>query len=150
MIEAIGAAFEATALAQALKVSRWVYPLVNAGHIVGLALLVGAVVPMDLRLARLRRRDDLAAVVALLRPVAAVGLALTAGTGALLFVTQAGDYLQSGWFRLKMALVALALVNVALHPRLVGLPAAAQRRAALASLLLWPSVLICGRMIGYS
>ena len=36
--------------AQALKASFWAYPLVNAGHILGLALFIGAIVPLDLRI----------------------------------------------------------------------------------------------------
>lgn len=34
----------------ALRASRWVYPLVNTGHILGLALLFGAIIPLDLRM----------------------------------------------------------------------------------------------------
>jgi hypothetical protein len=134
------AALEATALAEFLKRSRWVYPLVNAGHVFGLALLVGAVLPMDVQ--ALRRR----AAPALLRAWAAAGLALAVCCGALLFVTQAGDYLQSGWFRAKMALLALALTNAALA---LAWPGGLPRASALASLVLWPAVLILGRMIAY-
>ena len=130
-------ALEATALAQHLKVSRWTYPLVNAGHILGIALLVGAVVPMDV--AVLRGRSG----TLWLRGWAAAGLALAAGCGALLFATQATDYLESPWFLGKMAVLALALANAALHLRRVT-PA-----AALASLLLWPAALVLGRMIGF-
>jgi hypothetical protein len=135
------AGLEGTALAQHLKASRWTYPLVNAGHVLGLALLVGAVLPMDV--AVLRGRG--AAAVRLLRPWAVAGFVLAVACGALLFVTQAGDYLGSPWFRLKMALLAAALLNAALHLR-QGTPS---RRAALVSLLLWPSVLLSGRMIAY-
>ena len=63
MIET-AAALEATALAQFLKASRWVYPLVNAGHILGIALLVGAVIPMDVAVLRGRA----VAAVGILRP----------------------------------------------------------------------------------
>lgn len=140
----LAAALEATQVAQFLKVSRWVYPLVNAGHILGLALLIGAVVPMDLRLLR----GDAAAT--WLRRYAAAGLALAILCGALLFATQATDYVGNGWFRAKMFFLAAALLNVAMHPRLAGLSAGRRRLAASASLALWPAVLICGRMIGYS
>src|SRR3546814_3819020 len=34
----------------ALRASRWVYPLVNTAHIAGIALLFGAIAPLDLRL----------------------------------------------------------------------------------------------------
>ncbi|KAA9009498.1 hypothetical protein F3S47_06915 [Histidinibacterium aquaticum] len=133
---------EATAVAQHLKVSRWTYPLVNAGHILGLALLVGAVLPMDLRLLRGRDGTDL-------RRYAAAGLAMAVVFGFLLFATQAGDYLGNRAFLVKMALLALALVNIAAHLRLSALSPGRQRAAALASLLLWPAVLIAGRMIAY-
>ena len=140
----IAAALEATALAQHLKVSRWTYPLVNAGHILGLALLIGAIVPMDLRLLR----GDTAAV--WLRRYAAAGLALAATFGAMLFITQATDYLENRWFQAKLAVLSFALANVAAHPRLSTLSTGRRRLAAGASLSLWPAVLVLGRMIGFA
>ena len=84
-----------------------------------------------------------------LRPYAAAGLALAIGFGALLFVTQATDYVASAWFRAKMALLLVALANVALHPRLATLPDRRRRLAAGVSLAAWPGILLLGRMIGY-
>jgi uncharacterized membrane protein SirB2 len=139
VIEAL-AALEATAVAQHLKAARWTYPLVNAGHVLGVALLVGAVLPMDV--AVLRGRG--AAVVAWLRPWAMAGMVLAVGTGGLLFATQAGDYLQSPWFAAKIAVLALAVVNAALF-----LVRGRGRTAVLLSLVLWPGVLVLGRMIAY-
>ena len=78
-----------------------------------------------------------------LRRWAAAGALLAIACGVLLFATQATDYLQSGWFRAKMAVLALALANALWHLRRIP------RHAALASLLLWPTVLLLGRMIGY-
>ena len=140
----LAVALEATQVAQFLKVSRWVYPLVNTGHVLGLALLIGAIVPMDLRLLRG------GAEATWLRRYAAAGLALAVSCGALLFLTQATDYVTNGWFRAKILLLAAALVNVAAHPRLAALTEPRRRLAATVSLALWPAVLICGRMIGYS
>ena len=149
MIE-IAAALEATPLAQFLKQSRWVYPLVNAGHILGLALLVGAVVPMDLRILGALREPGEAATVSLLRPVSAAGLALAVACGLLLFVTQASDYVQNWWFRAKIAVVAVAALNAAVHLRLERYAVGRKRAAALLSLSLWPTALVLGRMIGFS
>ena len=61
----------------------------------------------------------------------------------------------SGTFKLKLILIALALTNVAAFRLLFGAvvadpPAAAAKLLALASLLLWLGVAICGRMIAYS
>ena len=144
MIE-IAAALEATGLAQFLKASRWVYPLVNAGHILGIALLVGAVLPMDVALLRGRS----AAAVSLLRPWSVAGFLLATACGALLFVTQATDYVRSPWFLAKMGLLALAALHAAVHFRLDRFPPRQRRQAVIASLLLWPAILILGRMIGY-
>jgi putative intracellular protease/amidase len=141
---------EATALAEHLRQSRWTYPLVNAGHVLGIALLVGAVVPMDLRLLRLVGGPDPAAAVAFLRPFAVAGLILAAVCGGLLFIAQANEYVGNRWFQAKMLLLALALTNAILHLRLGSAPPARQRLAAAVSLVLWPAVLLCGRMIGYS
>jgi hypothetical protein len=144
MIET-AAALEATAVAQFLKASRWVYPFVNAGHVLGIALLVGAVVPMDV--AVLRGRGT--AAVTLLRPWSVAGFLLAAACGALLFVTQATDYVQSPWFLAKMGVLTLAVLNAAAHLRLDRFPPRQRRQAAIASLVLWPTALILGRMIAY-
>ena len=49
MLADVLSALQDVALIEALRRTRWVYPFVNAGHIVGLALLFGAIVPLDLR-----------------------------------------------------------------------------------------------------
>lgn len=143
-------ALEATSLAEHLRASRWTYPLVNTGHVAGIALLVGSVIPMDLRLLRLVPGPEPAAVVAFLRPFAVAGLVVAVTFGALLFAARAGDYVGNPWFRAKMALLALAALNAALHLRLGTAHPPFGRAGAAASLLLWPLVLLCGRMIGYS
>lgn len=142
----IAAALEATALAQFLKGSRWVYPLVNAGHIFGIALLVGAVIPLDLTLSGLIKRIDPRAAASLLRPFALTGLLLAFLCGALLFITQAGDYLNNPIFLAKMVLVAAATLNAVLHLRIGP---ARGRAMALVSLAIWPTVLLLGRLVGY-
>ena len=144
MIET-AAALEATAVAQFLKASRWTYPLVNAGHILGIALLVGAVVPMDVAVIRGRA----VAALGLLRPWSIAGFLLATTCGALLFVTQATEYARSPWFLAKMGVLALAVLNAAVHFRLDRFPPRQRRQAAIASLVLWPLALVLGRMIAY-
>lgn len=139
----IAAALEATGLAQHLKTSRWTYPLVNAGHLLGIALLVGAIVPMDVAI--LRGRGTAAA--RMLRPWAVAGFALAVVCGAMLFVTQATDYVTSDLYRLKMGLLVLLALNAAVHLRAT---AAGLRRTAVVSLVGWPTVLLLGRLVGYS
>lgn len=145
----LAAALEATALAQFLKGSHWIYPLVNAGHLLGVALLVGAIVPMDLAQVNGWRRVDPAVAAALLRPFAIWGFLLATGFGALLFITQAGDYMRNPVFVTKIGLIGVAGLNAALHSRLARANVAAGRRLALLSLLIWPLVLLLGRLVGY-
>jgi hypothetical protein len=146
----VAAAIEATSLAQFLKRSALVYPLVNAGHVAGMGLLFGSVVALDLRLLGLGVGLPLRAMLRFLRGIAVAGLVLAICTGALLFVTQAGDYLDSPVFRVKMALLGVALALVALHWRVEGMSEARQQIAAGLSLILWCAVLIAGRMIAYA
>ena len=150
-MEGLAAAIEASELAAALRRSRWTYPAVNTAHVLGIALLVGAAVPMDLRLAGIWRADiGLGPVLRLLRPMAATGAGLALVTGALLFSVQATDYAALPLFRLKLALIALALANALIvGPRLAGAPPALRVAAGLVSLALWLMVLVCGRLIGY-
>lgn len=142
MIE-IAAALEATSLAQFFKASRWVYPLVNAGHILGLALLIGAVAQMDVAI--LRNRSPVEAARG--RNFAIAGFLIAVSCGAALFLTQATDYAQNGWFLSKMVLLALAVANAAQH---LWVRVIRPKVAAGASLTLWLGVLVSGRMIAYS
>ena len=118
-MEDLASAIQASDLARALRQSRWTYPAINAAHILGVALLVGAVVPMDLRLIGVWRSDvRLQTVLRLLRPLAVAGAALALVTGALLFVVQASEYAATRLFYAKMALVAIGLGHALANPRI--------------------------------
>ena len=71
-----------------LRGSFWVYPLVNAAHILGIALLIGAIVPFDLRLMGVIRRGRIRNLANILVPTAAAGLALAAVSGTALFIVK--------------------------------------------------------------
>ncbi len=154
------AALEATALARGLRDSVWAYPLVNAGHLAGVALLVGAIVPLDLRLLRLWQSVPLAPLWQVLTRTAATGLLLAIGFGFLLFMTRATEYIDSRLFISKMAVVGGATAN-ALILRLAvsdeGLETSSAsgklplgvRLCAGISLTGWLTALILGRFIGY-
>lgn len=146
-----------SALAAALRRSATAYLLVNATHILGIALLVGAILPLDLRLAGAFARTPLAAVAPLLRGTALAGLTLAVVTGALLFTANPVEYLTNPAFRIKMLLLAAALMNAALVTRsaawtlvLSGDPPPLPLRAmALLSAALWLATLLAGRWIGF-
>ena len=141
-------ALEQSDIAQALRVSRWGYAAANVGHVLGIALLFGAIVPLDLRRLGLAGRGlDERALARLLVPVAASGLLLALATGLLLVSVRISTYALSPLFLAKMALITLALATIA-AAALSHAPAASRLAAAL-SLLLWASVIVCGRLLGY-
>lgn len=151
--DALGALENLPAVA-ALRESTLAYPMVNALHIVGVALLFGAIVPLDLRL--IGWRGGAASVDGasrLLLPVAVFGFLIAAGAGLLLFATDARAYAASPLFLAKISLIAIALAN-ALSLRRTDWRSEARpgRRVAaagIASILLWLSVIVLGRLIGY-
>ena len=149
------AAVEGWAVAEYLRHARWDYAAVNAAHILGIALLVGAVLPLDLRLLGLWRGVNRALLARVLVPVAAFGLVLAVLMGVLLFSVRAGEYAGLGVFRAKMALMALGALGAVLLHRKHGLmletaPDSALRGHAVLSLCCWLGVLGCGRAIAFA
>lgn len=153
------AALEATVLAAALRDSTWVYPLVNAGHVLGVALLVGSIIPLYLRLLSLWRSMPLAPLWHVLTRTAAVGLVLAAFFGSLLFATRATEYAASPFFIAKLAVVLVATANAITFRRvLADVTSVAEpsnghswrvRAAAAISMTAWLAALTLGRLIGY-
>jgi len=154
MLEAFADGLQGSALSQMLRASIWLYPLVNTGHVVGIALLFGGIVPLDLRLAGCWRGVPIDQLARISIPVAMFGLVLAASTGALLFATRPLDYVGEPLFGFKMALVAAALLNALALRRFGRLAASAAprpawRTAGIVSIVLWLGVIACGRLIGY-
>ena len=154
------AALEATGLAVALRNSVWVYPLVNAGHILGVALLVGGIVPLDLRLMNVWRPAPIGVMWRIGTRTAGAGLSLAIGCGLLLFIVRAGAYVGSAIFIAKMAVIAAGMVNIIVLRRIAPAHRWQQddgppyltlgiRVAAGFSMLAWLAVLLLGRLVGY-
>jgi hypothetical protein len=133
------AALEASGFARSMRDSLALYPAVEILHIVGFALLFGAIVTYDLRLVVGREPPAIA------QRAAAVGLALAVPAGLMLFTVEATAYLHNPVFVAKLALIALALANVGFF----HFARTAGRAAGAASLALWLGVLVCGRLIAY-
>lgn len=154
-MDALLAALEGTALAQTLRVSRWGYAAVNAAHILGIALLIGALVPLNLRFLGLWPTVPRQTLVRVLAPVAAGGLALAIIAGLLLFSVRAREYAAVGFLQIKLVLIATALLAaLALHlAHGRTLDTAGDRHLsghAVVSLVCWLGALICGRLIAFA
>jgi hypothetical protein len=126
---------------------------VNTVHVLGFALLVGAITVLDLRLLGLWRAVP---VTMLARPaitVAATGLAVAVPSGAALLSVQASEYFANPFLYLKFGAIVLGLLNiVALRMAGEWMGAGRTRRQAAAgflSLLAWLTALVSGRLIAY-
>jgi hypothetical protein len=135
----------------ALASHPWAYPALEAVHITGIALLVGNLVLLELRVWGAVPELPLRPLARLSLTVALTGFCIVALTGLAMFSAQPGDLLANRAFVIKMGLVALAGLNAALfHARdgLARLDGLARAQTVL-SLGLWLGVIICGRWIAY-
>jgi hypothetical protein len=156
ILEAIAAAMaslEGSGLGRAARASSWIYPLANLAHVLGAALLVGAIAAFDLRV--LTRGHGISVVAGATIPLAAFGLALQAASGVVLLAPEATALWRNPAFLFKAAVLALGLANVVLVHRLHGRalreggPFEGARPFAAVSLASWVLVLLAGRAIAY-
>jgi len=137
---------------------HWVaYLVVNAAHILGIGLLLGAILPLDWLLLRSTRGRDLPTLGPFLVRAATMGTALAVTTGLWLFSVKPLEYAENPAFLFKVTLLVLAICNIALQHRGEYFDAALRsgqvsvrvRTLAATSALLWLCVLVAGRWIGF-
>jgi hypothetical protein len=152
---------EASGLAGKIRNSLLLFPLIESTHVIGLSMVFGTIAIIDLRLlgvASTRRPFSRVASDVLKWTWGA--FALTVATGLLMFITNATVYYHNFFFRSKMALLALAGINMLMFE----LTAArsihrwdkersaplAGRAVAAVSLVIWISIIFVGRWIGFT
>jgi hypothetical protein len=127
-----------------LQRSGTAYLFVNAAHILGIGLLLGSILPLDLKQLGAFRKFPLEVLWPFLVRVGATGVGLAVVTGAWLFSVKPAEYWANEAFRWKALLLAIALANVAVQH--AGRPT---RVSAALSLGAWLSILVAGRWIGF-
>lgn len=153
-MEALLAAMESTAVAEYLRLSRWGYAAVNTAHLLGIALLVGSILPFNLHILGLWRRVPHLSLARVLLPVAATGLVLAVAAGTLLFSVRAVEYAQIVFFQIKIVLVVVGTLSALLLYRAYGLSLEGAREPrlrvhAVLSTVCWLGALVCGRLIAF-
>lgn len=160
-LQAALAALESTPLSLAIAESAWLFPALEAIHVIGLTLVVGLIAVVDLRLLGLAslswRPGDLNRAIL---PLTWSAFGLAALSGGLMFISKPSSYLANPFFVGKLALLGLAGLNVALFhrflaPRVEAGDAASHASAGLkasaaASLTLWIAIVALGRWIGFT
>jgi hypothetical protein len=152
-ITAAMTALEHSGLGAAARGSAWLYPLANLSHVLGAALLVGAIATFDIQV--LRRARNVGVIARAVTPVAGLGLALQVASGIVLLAADAMPVVVNPAFQLKMAMLAVGLLNIAAFRRRFGgglhaeTPLDGAAGFAAVSLASWLLVLLAGRFIAY-
>ncbi len=135
----------------ALQAHPWAYPVLEMVHIAGIALLLGNLVLLELRVFGRGADLPVQSLARLSLSVAVSGFTLAAASGLLMFASQHAELLANRAFTLKMLLLFVAGGNAAwFHARrsLQRLDGMA-RALMLLSTLTWLAVIACGRWIAY-
>ena len=134
----------------------WVWPASETLHFIGLCLLFGVVLLVNLRMLGMMKSVPVRALHRLL-PWGILGFGINAVTGMLFFIATPEQYTQNVAFHWKVVLIVLAGINVlcltmfdevwALGPG-DDAPLALKVIAACA-IFLWVGVIYCGRMLPF-
>jgi hypothetical protein len=134
-----------------LKSSAWAYPALEVVHILGISLLLGNLMLLELRVFGKGAALPIKDLARLGLSIVLVGFCMAAASGLLMFATRAAELLANRTFTLKMLLLTCAACNAAwFHGRgsLDKLDAVAKAQMVV-STLLWVAIVTCGRWIAY-
>ena len=103
-----------TGFGTAIRESLWLYPIFEIIHLIGLAVLVGAIAMTDVRLLGFSRALPVNGTARHLLPWVWVGFAVALLSGVALFSGFTTDYWMNTAFRIKLILIVIAGVNALL------------------------------------
>ena len=136
----------------------WGYPLFETMHTIGMAMLIGSLGLINLRVLGYKPELPMLAIRKLL-PLAWIGFTINAISGTLLFTSDAVLFFNSYTFRIKMVLIILGGLNAALLGQKVfseapaGSPAVGVSSGAKwiagTSLVFWFGAVCAGRLVAY-
>lgn len=144
---------ENTPFALWVSQSLWAYPSLLSVHIIGLAIVVGLFTVRDLRLLGMFTEMNLAAFL-FANKIAAIGFAINAVSGFLLFSSQASVFVESTPFLIKISAILVGMIlatviHIRLRNSLTNKVTSGTKLLAGVSLLSWVSAIAAGRLIAY-
>jgi hypothetical protein len=153
--------FENSALADNIRENDVLFPLIESVHVVSICLVVGSILVVDLRLLGLASiHRSVSRVTSGILPLTWCAFAVAVSSGSLLFISNATKYLGNGYFVAKILLICVAGLNMAIFHAISARslprweneirPPLPARLAGGLSILLWVSVVACGRWIGFT
>jgi len=151
---------EETPLAYFIQGDLYAFPLLEVLHVVSIALVVGTIFIVDLRLLNWCSKSyQVTRLLRAMLPLTLGAFGFAAVTGFLMFSSQPTRYLETPVFLLKMGLLLLAAVNMAIFHVWTqrgiaqwdteGAVPLSARTAGLISMVLWVAILVAGRFVGF-
>jgi uncharacterized protein DUF6644 len=120
--------------------NSWLFPVIQSVHLMGIALLVGTIVLIDLHLLGLAlRRYPVAEIKLRFSRWKRAGFAIMMITGPILFASDVSRYIHNPAFLVKMAFLVAALLLQFVEKR--------GKVGAAVSIALWSCVVLGGRAI---
>lgn len=147
---------ETTRIGTVVRDSLWLFPVIEATHLLGLSLLGGSLLVVDLRMLGWGLRDrSIAELARHVRPWLWAALGIMVATGVPLFLSEAVKCYYNPAFWLKMRTLPVALLfTLVVRERMTRNPAldtsVRSRLAGGVSVALWLTVAAAGRWIGFS
>lgn len=146
----------ASGLSMFVTGTKWMWPTCETLHFVGLSLLMGVVLLVDLRMMGWMKRIPFT-VLHRLMPWAILGFAMNVLTGMLFFIGNPGQYFASTPFQWKMGFVLVAGANAIYFTMFDDVwnlkpEADAPMRAKIAAgsaVVLWVAIMWCGNMLPF-
>jgi hypothetical protein len=146
--------------ATSIRESDWLFPTIETVHVLALALVVGSIMMVDLRLLGLAyKRRPISELMTEVLPWTWSAFVVAVVAGSLMFSSKAVTYYDSLAFRIKMICLVLAGLNMLCFHLFTyqhvaesdhrPVPLAAKCAGAL-SLMLWMAIVASGRWIGFT
>lgn len=161
MFEQLLQSLQDSTIATAIREGESLFPWIECVHVLALTLVIGSIAILDLRLLGLASRDrSVVQTTASVLPLTWTAFLFAAISGGLLFSSNATTYAHNFHFQVKMALVAVAGVNMATYHLFLNRGADSWQTAAVTplrarlvggiSLCLWIAIAAFGRWIGFT
>jgi hypothetical protein len=150
---------ENSKIAEGIRQSIYLYPIIETFHIIGFVILVGTALMFDVRLLGMSCNLSVLKLSQHLLPWSRSSLLIVIPTGILLFITNALSLANDNLFWIKMSLIILAGINAfVFHTNIFrsvssweiqgSTPILAKFHATF-SIIVWISVIFCGRFLAY-
>jgi hypothetical protein len=160
MLEQFCEWLQETGLGIAVRESEFLFPWFESLHVLMIALVVGSIAVVDVRLLNWGLRDrPISRLMAEVLPLTRLAFLGALITGFVLFVSQATSYLHNTPFQVKMLLLLVALINIGFFHLVTarsiarwdtdGVPPTRVQLAGGTSLVLWIGIVGFGRWIGF-